>query len=151
MKKSVLFFLFTMLSIGLFAQKVKVKGGFATVDGEQYLKWEDVSSTEASISGLSAEGEEIFAQWLNYKDPNEVEKANPQGLVRWVELNFLELDMKCEVQSQGRKGIVKLIIQNKLYVDGVLNKENVEKFIKKYGTKFTDNRPNGNVNIIINN
>lgn len=151
MKKTLLLSLFTLLSIGLFAQKVKIKDGFATIDGEKYVKWEKADNTAASISGLNSETEDIFAQWLNYKDPNQVQKSNPEGYVRWVELNFLDLDMKCEVMSQTRKSLVKMVLKNKLYVDGVLNQENVERFVKKYGAKFSANRPNGNVNIIINN
>ncbi len=134
-----------------FAQKIKIKDGYALVDGEKYLQWKKVSSVESSLMGLGSSEEEIFASWLNYVDPNKITSANPEGKVRWVELYFTTLELRCEVRSSTRKELVRMIIDNSLYEDGVLSKENVEKFVKKYGTRFSDNRPGGNVKVIINN
>mgnify|MGYP001394367376 CR=1 FL=1 len=71
--------------------------------------------------------------------------------MRWVELYFPSLDLRCEVNSATRKGLINLLIQHKIYVDGDLNEENVQKLVKRYGMRFSENRPNGNVKIIINN
>lgn len=131
--------------------KVKIKDGSATVDGEKYIKWKKISSVEASLSSLLIDEEEIAASWLNYPDPARVSDANPKGLVRWVELYFPSLDLRCEVQSSTRKGLVKLLIQHKIYVDGSLSQENVLKLVKRQGMRFSENKPNGSVNIIINN
>jgi hypothetical protein len=131
--------------------KVKIKDGIANVDGNPYLNWKKISSVKASISSLNSDEEEIAASWLNYPDPAQVSDANPKGLVRWVELYFPELDLRCEVSSASRKELVKLLIQHKIYVDGELNQENVEKLVKRYGMRFSENRPNGNVKVIINN
>lgn len=131
--------------------KVKIKDGIAHVDGDPFLKWKKITGVEASISGLESEDEEIVALWLDYPDPTRVSDANPKGLVRWVELYFPTFDLRCEMSSMGRKGLVKAFIDHKIYVDGVLNEENVQKLVKRQGMRFSENRPGGNVNVIINN
>lgn len=131
--------------------KIKIKDGIASVDGSPYLKWKKISSIEASLSSLKVEDEEIAASWLNYPDPARVSDSNPKGLVRWIELYFPTLDLRCEVSSDTRKGLINLLIHHKIYVDGDLNEENVKKLVKRYGMRFSENRPNGNVKVIINN
>ena len=131
--------------------KVKIKDGIATVDGDPYLKWTKITSVEASLSSLTVDDEEIAAIWRNYPDPARVSEANPKGLVRWVELYFPTLDLRCEVRSASRKELVKILIQHKIYVDGNLNEENVQKLVNRQGMRYSESRPNGNVKVIINN
>lgn len=150
--KTLLLVLTGLICLNANSQKVKIDDNIAYVDGVEYLKYEKRNmANEASISSITAEGEEIYVMFLDYVDPNMISKSNPEGKVRWIEINFLTLDMKCEVSSRAHKGLIKLFVENELYTDGVLNTANAEKFVKKYGTKFSDNRPGGNVNIIINN
>ncbi len=131
--------------------KIKIKNGIVTVDEKPFLKWIRISSVEASISGLEADEEEIFATWRNYPDPSRASKDDPKGLLHYIELYFPTLDLRCEINSIGtRKNLVNFLILNKIYVNGTFNEENVVKLVKKYGTKFSDNQPKGNV-IIINN
>lgn len=131
--------------------KVKIKNGIASVDGKPYLKWKKINSVEASLSSLKSDEEEIAATWLNYSDPAQVSDANPKGLVRWIELYFPTLDLRCEVRSSTRKELVKLLVQHEIYRDEELNQENVEKLVKRYGMRFSENRPTGSVKVIINN
>ena len=131
--------------------KIKIKDGIASVDGKPYLKWKKINSTEAFLSSLKVDEEEIAASWLNYTDPARVSDSNPKGLVRWIELYFPNLDLRCEVSSTTRKGLINLLIQYKIYVDGDLNEENVQKLVKRYGMRISENRPSGNVKVIINN
>lgn len=141
-----------ILPFALSAQKVKINDDIASVDGTPYLSWEKRNAAnEASVRGLDATEEEVYLMYLNYSDPNEISKSNPEGKVRWIEVNFLTLNIKCEISSTTHKGMVKLFYENNLYTAGKLNEANVEKFVQKYGTRFSDNRPGGNVNIIINN
>lgn len=155
MKTTVLtiFLSFFFISFQANAQKtkIKIKDGIASVDGKPYLKWKKINSVEASISSLNVDEEEIAASWLNYPDPARVSDSNPKGLVRWIELYFPTLDLRCEVGSASRKGLINLLIRHNIYVDGHLNEENVNKLVKRYGMKFSENRPNGNVKVIINN
>lgn len=71
--------------------------------------------------------------------------------MRWIELNFLTLGLKCEVDSQTKKMLVKFIIKHKLYVDGLLHVDNINTLISKFGMRYTENRPNNGVTVIINN
>ncbi len=150
--KTLLLVLTGLISLNANSQKVKIDDNIAYIDGVEYLKYEKRNlGNEASIRSMTAEGEEIYVMYQDYVDPNMVSKSNPEGKVRWIEINFLTLDLKCEVSSRAHKGLLKLFLENELYTDGTLNAANVEKFVKKYGTKFSENRPGGNVNIIINN
>jgi hypothetical protein len=150
MKNIILILFITLFTGGLFAQKIKIKNDIATVDGVPYIQMVK-QSIGFVLSPLNSEEEDVFVQWMNYKDPNNISKSNPEGYVRWVEFNFLGLDLKCEIGSQTKKSLIKIILENKLYVNGQLNEENVRKFVEKMGSNFSGNRPGGNVNIIINN
>lgn len=153
MKPILLTILFSSLFISnqVAAQKIKFKDGIVTVDGTPYLKWKDLNSVEASLSSLQSDEEEIAASWLNYPDPARVSDANPQGLVRWIELYFPSMDLRCEILGGSRKELIDALLDHSIYVNGVLNAENVQKLVKRYGMRVSENRPGGNVNIIINN
>lgn len=134
------------------SQKVKIDDNLATIDGAEYCFYEKKNmANDASVKGLQATNEEIFVTYQSYNDPNQITKANPEGKVRWMELNFLDLGIKCEVQNYTHKQLVKLFYENNLFVDGKLDPAAAQRLVTKYGTKFTDGRPGGNVNIIINN
>lgn len=148
----------TLLTVLLFfgvnsiAQKAKIKDDVAYIDGVAYVNYKKGNmANEASVMALDSSTEEVFISFQDYTDPNKVSKSNPEGKVRWVEINFLTLGIKCEVDSRGHKGLVKLLYENGVYQDGKLNEEAAKRFVQKYGSKFSENRPNGNVNIIINN
>ena len=135
-----------------FGQKVKIKDDVAIVDKTPFIKFTTITfGSDYSIRNVNATEDDISILYLDYTDPNKVSSGNPDGKVRWIEVNFVTLGLKCEVDSRGRKGFAKLLFLSKIYVDNQLNVENVNKFVNKYGTKFSDNRPNGNTTIIINN
>lgn len=152
--KTKLTFLFALLCIGVgaHAQKVKIKDGIASVDGKPYIqfKTESIFSPYVSIAALNATTDEIFASYLSYNDPNKVTSANKDGSVHWIELNFLTLDLKCEIDNRVSKGLVKFLYVNNIYTDGTFNEENARLLVQKYGMRFSENRPNG-VTVIINN
>lgn len=150
--KSLLLLLAILTTFSSISQKVKIDENIAYLDGKAWIKYEKKNmGNEASVMGLESQNEEIFILYQNYNDPNKISNANPEGKVRWLEINFLTLGIKCEVANDTHKAIVKLLAENKVYKDGVLNAENAALLVKKYGTRFSDNRPNGSINIIINN
>ncbi|MFT5780026.1 MAG: hypothetical protein ACI837_002987 [Crocinitomicaceae bacterium] len=143
MKTSLLLLGILLITFQGISQKVKIKDDIASVNGEEYMKWEKgPMGMEASIMALGSESDEIFISYQDYIDRNKISKSNPEGKVRWIELNFLTLGLKCEVASRTHKGLAKLIYQNEIYLDGALNRENAQNLVTKYGMKFT---------IIINN
>lgn len=144
--------LFSFISFSALSQKVKIKDHVAYVDGISFLKWNKKTGyNEISVSGINSEKEEIYAMYLDYTDATKISKANPQGIVSYIELNFLTLGKKCEIDSRSQSGLVKFIYENKIYVNDVLNAENVDLVIQKYGMRFSENRPGGKVTIQINN
>lgn len=129
-------------SFNSFAQKVKIKDDVATIDGADYVTVKtSVLSSEVSIYELGSDDELIFIQYFSYADPTKVTSGNPQGMVRWVELKFLTENLVCEISSRSPKALIKVLYENDIFVDGKLSPENVQKFVAKYGTSFTDNKP----------
>lgn len=152
--KHTLLLSFLLIGLAGFSQKVKVKikDNIATINGEPFLKIESQEmNTMSSIYLLDSDEEIIFISRGEYYDRAEITESNPKGRVSWAEINFLGLKVKCEIGGKTRKGLIKLFYQNKIFVDGKLNEENAQRFCEKYGMKFSENRPGGNVNIIINN
>lgn len=153
MKKYLFFALLLGVTLTSFGQKVKIKKDVAIVDGAPFVEFKTITfGSDYSIKHVNSSEEEISILYLDYVDPSKATKGNPEGKVRWIEVNFVTLNLKCEVDSRTRKGFAKMIYLSNLYTDGKLNPDNVQKFVNKYGTKFSDNRPeNGGTTIIINN
>lgn len=150
MKFCLTFLMICLLSGAAFSQKVKIKDEIASVDGVPYVQWKtEAMASEISVYPIDSEEEVIFMKYLSYSDPSKINNANPKGMVRWMELNFLGLELKCEIDSRSQKGLVKFLYDNKIFVDGALNEENVKKVIQKYGSNYSTNRPS--TVIIINN
>jgi hypothetical protein len=152
MKKYFVLFGAILISTVALSQKVKMKNDIASVDGVPFLKFTTITfGSDYTLRHTDSEEEEISILYLNYKDPNQATNGNPEGKVSWIEVNFLIFNLKCEVDNRTRKAFAKLIYVSKIYLDGKINEEKVKKFVNKYGTRFSDNRPNGNTTIIINN
>lgn len=150
--KIILFCLTFVSMLSAFGQKVKIDENIASVDGVEYIYYEKKNmANDASVHGLSTDHEEIYLTYQSYNDPSQASKANPEGKIRWIEVNFLDLGIKCEIPNNTHKAVVKMIYENNLFTDGKVDPESAERFVSKYGTKFSDNRRNGNVNVIINN
>lgn len=130
-----------------FAQKITIKDDVAIVDGDPYLHYERRNmNNEASVRGWNADNEEMYIMFRDYIDPSRVSNSNPEGKVRWVEFNFVGLGKICEVESRTHKGLVKIIYDNKVFKDGTLDPDAVDRIVQKYGTSYSDNRP---VNVIL--
>ena len=151
MKNTVLLFM-ALIAVGnCFSQKIKIKEDIAYVDGTAFLKWDKRQGlNEISVSGLTSDKEEIYVMYLNYNDASKVTKSNPEGRVNYIELNFLTLGKKCEIDNRTQSALVRFILDNKIYVDGLLNTQNVDLVIQKYGMRYSENRPGGKVTIIVN-
>ncbi len=142
MKKMCVVVFLMISATTLWGQKVKIKDGIAYVDGVEYIKWDyRFAGNEISVVELENENEVLFISYLDYSDPMKVSNSNPKGLVRWEELKFLSLGISCEVQSMGQKGLVKLLYENEVFQQGKLNEDNARKLVRKYGTRFSDQRP----------
>lgn len=153
MKKSIFVLAFFSCIVGFsFGQKVKLVDDIAFVDGNKYIYYKKQNmANDASVRGVNAGHEELFLTYVSYKDKDQATSGNPEGWVRWMEFNFLDLGIKCEVKNHSHKDMVKLMFDNKLFVNGVIDPSAAQRFVDKYGMRFTENRRNTNVNIIINN
>lgn len=146
-----LFVLF--FSFAVFSQKIKIKKGTVFVDGEEtmYIKPDGTLTNEVSYFFMGSEEEFLFTTYLDYSDPSEISSANPKGLVRYIEMNFIGLNKKFEISTRGRKNVVKFLLDNHVIVEGKINEKAVDKLVMKYGMRFSEQQKNGGVQIIINN
>jgi len=143
----ILLLVFGLLAQESIAQKVKIKNEIASVEGEEYVRIKRAKGANAaSIYEIGSGEEVIFARWLNY---NTATNNNPQTRVNWIELKFLNLDISCEIDNRGYKGLVRFLKDNGVFVNGVLDEEAARKVVQKYGNNFSANRPESV--IIINN
>ncbi|MDB3907349.1 hypothetical protein N9355_07740 [Crocinitomicaceae bacterium] len=128
-------------------EKIKINNEIATVDGVDFVQMKrDYVANAISIHELGSGEEVIFMRFLEY---NTSTNNDPSTKVSWVELNFLNQNQICEINTRGQKGLVRFLKENNLIVNGELNTEAITKVIRKYGTNFSDNRPDSV--IIINN
>ncbi len=146
--------LFTLfLSFAGFSQKIKIKKGQVSVDGVDmlYVKSDGAMTTEVSYYFIENDEEFLFTTYLDYTDPSKVSSGNPEGKVRYIEMNFIGLNKKFEISTRSRKKVVEFLLENGVIENGQLNEEAVDKLVQKYGMRFSEQNKNGNVNIIINN
>ena len=141
------------ISYAGFSQKIKIKKGQVSVDGVDmlYVKPDGAMTTEVSYYFIENDEEFLFTTYLDYADPSKVSSGNPEGKVRYIEMNFIGLNKKFEISTRGRKKVVEFLLENGVIENGQLNEEAVEKLVQKYGMRFSEQNKNGNVNIIINN
>ncbi len=143
-----------LLFLGVFAhqsmaqkEKIKIKNEIVTVDGYDYVQWKrDITGNAVSVYELGSGEEIIFFRWLSYNTSSD---NDPAKKVSWIEVKFLDESLICEISSMGQRGLIRFMRDNNLIVNGELNAEAAEKVVQKYGTNFSDNRPNSV--IIINN
>lgn len=152
MKKIFILLLAVSFSTIALSQKVKLKKGIVYIDAVAKHKIKTEAVSEVTISNIQSDKEEIFAFYKDYKNSDLITKSNPEGKVRWIEITFLDFNKKVEISSRGRKGIIKFLISNKVYVNGIIDEKAIDKIITKYGvSSFSNQRPNQNIRVIINN
>ncbi len=130
-----------------FSQTVDIKKDTVYIDKKPFLVWEtEFFIPEISVHHINSNEEEIFIIYEEYRNPFDSSET-----IQWIELNFITLNKKVEIPTRFEKSLIKFLIRNKVYVDGKLNIKAIDKLLLKYGTRFSDNRPNGSRVIIINN
>ncbi len=137
--KRILTVLLLMISVVSFSQKVKLKKGEVLVDETVWLKYQDCGSFQSTCSLLSKEGDEIiFFKFINVKGAEPMTKSNPDGTLRYVEINFLGQKKKIEIQK-SQKDCIELLYNAKVVnEDGTLNPDKVDRLVEKYGTQFSE-------------
>lgn len=153
MKKLLFTLAVLTFSTTLMAQKVKIKDNLVTVDKQPYLMIEkQMLGTDVSLFNFHTNELEISALHKSYQDHRYISASNPEGYVRWINVNFVTIGVTCEVDSRTNKGLIKSLYINKVYnADGTFNEEAARRFAAKYGSNFSKNMPGNGTTIIINN
>ena len=148
--KRIVLIIAMFVSFCAFSQEVKLKKGEVLIDGNAWLKYQDCGGFDSTCSLLTKEGEEIiFFKWIKVAGAEPKTQSNPQGNLTYVEVSFLGLNKKFEIQKT-QKNIIEIIYNGKVInEDGTLNEEKVNRVVEKYGTEFSDRLNAGKANTII--
>ena len=152
MKNLIVIIALTLIPLAGLSQKIKIKKGVVYVDAVAKHNIKTYAGREVTISNIETGKDEIFILYKEYVNPDLITKSNPKGTVNWIEINFLEFNKKTELSNRTRKGIIKFLIRNKVYVNGLIDEKAVDQIINKYGiSSFTDAKPNKTIRVIIEN
>ena len=148
--KKIISILILFISVMGNSQEIKLKKGDVLVNGKAWLKYQDCGNFDSTCSLLNKDKEEIiFFKWISIKGAEPSTKANPEGNLTYVEVSFLGLNKKFEIQKR-QKDIIELIYNSKaVNEDETLNEEKISRIIEKYGTDFSDRLNNSSSNTII--
>lgn len=115
------------------------------IDGVKSFKIERVdcgwNPVDCHYDILDLEGNKLFkVNYRDFKSAVEISRANPQGIVRYLEFVFFSSKQKAETDFMGMKEIhlAKFILKNKLVKDGKINQPAVDEFVFSSGTPFAD-------------
>jgi len=132
--KSILTILIALFAFNVAnAQKIKLKRGFIYADGDKYAKYEKEAGN-MSIYSLDEEEEELV--YLKFYDPTPSIRDNGDG---YFIVRFLDSGDEVEIQK-SRRGIIKLLVKNKVIKDNKVDKERLKRFVNKYGNDSFRNR-----------
>ena len=131
--------LFIVLSFSSFAQDIKLKKGEIIVDDSIWLNYRDCGAFESTCSLLNLKNEEIiFIKFATVQDDDAVSLSNLKGTVGYVQISFLGLKKKIEIQKR-QKDCIKILYNSKVVnIDGSLNEEKVDLLFEKYGKGFSN-------------
>jgi hypothetical protein len=149
MKKNIVLGLLLLMSVSLFAQKVKFKKGDIIVDGALWGNCEtEIFGAKYTFS--TPAGEEFVTITFDgvktgeYNNGKEVED-------KFIRVTFLGIGVPSfETEANTRKQIVQWLIKTNVIQDGEFHPENVQVFIEKYQHDVSGRYQN-NTTIIINN
>lgn len=124
-------------SSACFAQKIKLKKEVVYVDGAEWLKYSECGTFDETCSLYNLAGDEIiFFKWVAVDGVEPSTPANSKGTLRFVEVSFLGLNKKFEIQK-SQKDILELLYKSKVVVDGKVNEEAAGRLVEKYGADFS--------------
>lgn len=137
-----------IISGASYSQKVKIKKGIATIEGIEYLDFNECKSQSCVVKSLT--GENILVMfWESFEKPNPI-KRNPKSKAPYNEtvterysiIKFFGSDVEFESKLTSRKQIVRALYADQLVSsDGKLASEKIDIFLKKHARDISSRRP----------
>lgn len=108
---------------------------------KQFIITEKMALAEIYVKDLATG--EIILTFVRREAPSPegATKANPDGMDTYYEFTYLKTNAKCDHKSSGfggKKDFAKDILNYGLIVNGVVNEDNVNKFISIKGSPYTN-------------
>ncbi|WP_343603920.1 hypothetical protein [Fluviicola sp.] len=143
--KSLLLLLTLSISSLVFSQKQKVTIDKDTirVDEAPYAIIEKKGGGAPVYTIKSMNGTVLMNwQFLDFNNPNRVNKSNPNGRVTYYQVTFFNDKQQCEISPRmpTEKGVAKCIVENQLIKDGAIDQEAENNFVLIYGMKFSEEK-----------
>lgn len=137
--------------------KVDVKDDTVTIDDKSVFILEKVKGSNPGVRNYFIEelnGKKLaFIKYESYKDPKEVESANPEGNVNYYQITFIESKQTAEIRFYLKVNkLAEFLLEQKLIQNGTISEESENEFILVNGNPYAMKRKelNGGNTIIIN-
>lgn len=146
-----LFFSFLVASLSVFAQTVSVKKDLVLVDEQPTFVFKKINALMYSIESLKGERLAVL-QVVRFNNGTTTHTSNSSRPVHgrntstttsnttsYYDVTFMDDQlMKCEIPMQTNKAVAKEWVHFNLIQQDYLNIDEVQKYVKIYGTKFSE-------------
>ncbi|SHL19184.1 hypothetical protein [Hymenobacter psychrotolerans] len=132
------------------AQKVEVKGETILVDGTKYALIEQegcgIMDVDCFYYIKSLEGKRLFVvKQQMFNDPAEIDAADPQGKVLYLQYVFTGVGTKAETTFPTTLhlraiDVARKVVKAQLMANGTLNEQAATEFVTNNGTPFSERR-----------
>ena len=141
-----LFVLITQIS---WAQNVEIQNNLVKIDKKKWsiLEKKGCETPEDFCAyifyDLKKKDFLIAANVFTYHQPATIDNPQSNEIFYYLNLSFNGFERTAEIDfsNQNMAAVIALLHQEKLIVNGKLNAEQVQQFIKKEGTKYSDKNP----------
>lgn len=156
-----LFFSFLVASLSAFGQNVSVKRDVVLIDEQPAFVFKKINASLMAINSLDGQQLAVL-QVVRYVNPNSAttttRTSRPMNTTTststttstYYDVTFMNEELsKCEIPMLPRKALAKEWVHFGLVKDGALDASSMEKYIKIYGQKFSDQIQNTRNTVII--
>ena len=146
--KKLLIALFLLFSIFGFSQKVRVKNGFVTVDGVNWIKCVEPSSYTFSLLNNNEE-EIVFIKPITIPNAEPISQYNNDGSVSYFVVKFLGLNKEYELRTNYKDVLKNLYLSKAINEDLSLNEDKINLLVEKYGNEISNKYGNNRTETVI--
>lgn len=135
MKKVLVVLLLCTAFLG-YSQKVRVKKGYVTVDGTNWIKCVEPASYTFSLLDNNEE-EIVFIKLVKIPNAEPITRYNRTGDVSYFVVKFLGLNKEYELETNYKDVLKNLYLSKAINKDLTLNEEKVDRLVEKYGNEIS--------------
>lgn len=151
MRTFVFIFSFLFASVSAFGQTVSMKKDVVLVDDQPVFVFKKINALMYSVESLKGERLAVL-QVVRFNNgvtthtsnssrpvPGRNTSTTTSNTTSYYDVTFMDDQLtKCEIPMQTKKAVAKEWVHFNLIQQNFLNREEVQKYVKIYGTKFSE-------------